>query len=181
MAADPVLDQICQFFGGPYVPLQHAYQTPTVAGIAQVRRGFDKLDDYAEYFLGMPPGTLTGCQTVIRFTDGVDVRKTFPAVTGRKHHTYRVAMYCYFWSTAPYAEDCQDQVSTVRRAVISKMRTDPTCGSGGIEAGFFHVGIPDDHGQGGEIDWAETNAVTVDQATKQGLTIRFEAHELPVG
>lgn len=182
MAADPVLDLICQFFGGAYVAAQHAYQSPTVAGINQVRRGFDKLDDFNEYFLpNLGYGSGVGCQCVIRQTDGVDRRLTLPAIVGRKHHSYSIAMYLYFWGTTAYAEDCQDQVSTVRRAIIAKMRLDPTCGSGGFEAGNFHVGIPDKFGAGGEITWVESDPVTIDGATKQSLTIRFEAHELPTG
>lgn len=182
MAADPILDQICLFFGGAYVAAQHAYQSPTVSGINQVRRGFDKLDDFNEYFqpnIGF--GTGVGCQCVIRLTDGIDRRLTLPAIQGRKHHSFSVAMYLYFWGTTAYAEDVQDQVSAVRRAVIAAMRTDPTCGSGGIEAGAFHVGIPDERGAGGEIRWFETDAVSTDGATKQGLTILYEGHEIPVG
>lgn len=182
MTADPVLDQICQFFGGAYVPGEHAYRTMIIPGINQVRRAFDKLTDYAEFFdPNMPKGSPVGAQAVIRLTDGVDRRLTVPAVTGRKHHTYRVGLYVYFWGVTEYAEDTQDQQDTVRRAVIARLRTDPTCGSGGFEAGAFHVGIEDNRGQGGDITWSQSDAVTIDGATRASLTVEFEAHEIPVG
>lgn len=182
MTADPILDQICQFFGGVYVPAFHAYRTMTISGINQVRRGFDKLTDFEEFFKpNLPDGSPVGAQAIIRLTDGVDRRLTVPAVTGRKHHSYQVGMYVYFWGTTEYAEDTQDQQDTVRRAIITKLRTDPTCGSGGIEAGAFHVGISDERGQGGEIRWSQSDAVTIDGATRASLTIEFEAHEIPVG
>lgn len=182
MTADPILDQICQFFGGAYDPNFHAYRTMLVSGINQVRRAFDKLTDYNEFFqpnVGL--GTGVGSQMIVRLTDGTDRRLTVPAVSGRKHHTYRVGMYVYFWGTSAYAEDVQDQQDTVRRAIIARLRTDPTCGSGGIEAGAFHVGISDDRGQGGDITWSQSDAVTLDGATRASLTIQYEAHEIPVG
>lgn len=180
---DPILDQICSFFGGPYVPAFHAYRTPTVAGVAQVRRGFDKLVDFAEFFVGQPAGTLTGCQIVVAFNDGVERRLTFPAVTGRKHNTIRVELNCFLWSTAPYVEDAQDQVHAIRRALIAKIRTDPTLGSGGFEAGGFQVGEADDRGAGGDITWAVGQPETDedDGSSKLYLLIQFEVHELPVG
>jgi PKD repeat protein len=181
--ADPILHQICQFFGGPYVPEFHAYRTPTVAGVAQVRRGFDKLVDFAEFFVGQPAGTLTGCQIVATFTDGVERRLTFPAVTGRKHNTIRVELHCFLWSTAPYVEDAQDQREAIRRAIVAKIRTDPTLGSGGFEAGGFQVGEADNRGAGGDITWAVSQPETDedDGSSKLYLLIGFEVHELPVG
>lgn len=182
MTVDPVLDQICQFFGGAYVPAFHSYRTMIIPGINQVRRAFDKLTDFEDFFVpNLATGSPVGAQAVIRLTDGTDRRIALPAVTGRKHHTYQVGMYVYFWGASEYAEDTQDAQDTVRRAIIARLRTDPTCGSGGIEAGQFHVGVQDDRGQGGDINWHQSDAVTVDQVTRASLTVEFEAHEFPVG
>lgn len=179
---DAILDRICQYLGGAYSASEHSYTTPTVAGVTRVRRGFDKVDDFAQFFPSGTSGQLTGCQVIVFFPQGREMRKTLPAVTGRKHRRATVELHCYFWSTAPYVEDCQDTVDDVRDALIAKLRADPTCGSGGIEAGQFHVGIPDDNGAGGDIDWAKGVPETVDQgATKQFLLITFELHDLPVG
>lgn len=179
---DPIVDAVCRYFGGAYNPTYHAYQTSIIPGIAQYRRGWDKLDDFSSYFVDMPEGTLTGCQCVVSAVRGTERRLTFPAVQGRKHNSVSLAMYLYFWSTAPYVEDCQDTVADVRQAVILALRADPTLGTGGFEAGWFHVGVADEHGSGGDIDWVQTVPVTVARgATKQGCTITFEAHEIPVG
>jgi hypothetical protein len=179
---DPIVDAICRYFGGPYDPVERAYLASTIPGVAQFRRGWDKLDDFGEYFRGMPPGSAVGCQAVVTVTRGIERRLTFPAVYGRKHNTLQISMYFYFWSSAQYVEDLQDAVADVRQATIALLRADPTVGTGGFEAGFFQVGMPDEHGSGGDIDWVQSVPVTVDrQTSKQGLTIEFEAHEIPVG
>lgn len=180
--ADPVIDLVCQFFAGPYSAADHAYIASTIAGVGTWRRGWDKLDDFANYTRGAAAGSLTGTQIIVAPELGEDRRLTMPAVVGRKHASHQLALYCYFWSTAQYVEDTQDMVYAVRSAIIAALRSDPTCGTGGIEAGYFHVGVPDEHGSGGSITWQQVPPVTDDRgATKASMIIRFEAHEIPVG
>lgn len=180
--ADPITDLVCQFFGGAYVASEHAYTASTIAGVGTWRRGWDKLDDFSLYTRGAAPGTLTGAQVVVTPELGTDRRLTLPAVVGRKHVSHQLALYCYFWSTAQYAEDTQDAVYAVRAAILTALRSDPTCGTGGIEAGFFHAGVPDEHGGGGDITWQQLPAQTDARgATKASMIMRFEAHEIPVG
>lgn len=180
--ADPIVDLICQFFAGPYSAPDHAYVASTIAGVGTWRRGWDKLDDFSLYTRGMAPGTATGAQFVVKEQQGIDRRLTMPAVQGRKHGSHLIDLYGYFWSTAAYSEDVQDALYQVRNAIVVAMRNDPTCGTGGMEAGFFQAGIPDEHGQGGEIAWNTTAVVTTTrEGHKAGLIMHFEAHEIPVG
>lgn len=181
--ADPILHQICTFFGGAFSTQRRAYITPTIAGVGQVKRGFEKNNDFAEF---QPPGSVgveTGAQIVVTMQQGVDRRLTVPAVTGRRHTSYRIQMHCFLWSTARYAEDAQDARDNLRRAILAKIRTDPTLGSGGFEAGAFQVGEADDRGGGGDIIWNQDPPETDEQSgtTKLYLFMEYEAHELPVG
>lgn len=180
--ADPIIDLVCQFFGGPYVASEHAYIASTIPGVGTWRRGWDKLDDFSQYVRGLGSGAQTGAMFVVAPELGIDRRLTLPAVAGRKHTTHQLTLDGYIWSTAQYVEDTQDTVYAIRAAIIAALRADPTCGTGGIEAGYFHVGIPDEHGGGGDITWRHTvPATNVRGATKAGLIINFEAHEIPVG
>ena len=180
--ADPVIDLVCQYFGGPYSQPDHAYVTSTIPIVGTWRRGWDKLDDFGLYTRNVAPGGLTGAMIIVAPELGEDRRLTVPAITGRKHTSHQLAFYCYFWSTAQYVEDTQDAVYVVRAAIVAALRADPTCGTGGIEAGYFHVGVPDEHGAGGNISWQQVPPTTDDRGgTKASMIIRFEAHEIPVG
>lgn len=180
--ADPILDQICKYFGGAYDPQRRAYRTPTVAGVAQVKRSFEKVNDWSEFFKPTDVGIETGCQIVVVLADGTEQRITVPAVSGRKGATYSVQMYCFIWSTARYGEDAADFRDDLRAALIAMIRADPTLGSGGFEAGGFQVG--EAHAGGaGEIRWAQDQpeADAGGGATKLFLMIEFTARSLPVG
>lgn len=175
MTAATVADQICQYFGGPYVPAFRNYRTPTVAGISLVRRAWAKRDDFADYFFGQPPGTATGCQMVVWLSDDSDRRVALPAVTGRRKVRYQVEMHCFVWSTASYAEDVTDFVYALGDAIKAKIRTDPTLGTGGIENNAFQVGEGD-----GEIALHREQGATTDEGTKAYLLVQFEAHAYDV-
>jgi len=174
-----ILDQICQFFGGPYDPLTHSYHTPTVTGLTTVRRGWAKREDYAEFFTGQPLGTMTGCVLVAQIPDTRDHRATLPAIQGRRKVHYAIELHGFIWSKAGYAEDGQDFGYTLRDAMVAKIRTDPTLGTGGIEAGNFQVGEGSEDG-GGEIATHLEQMVTEDEASKGYMLISFEAHAYDV-
>lgn len=177
MSAATVIDQVCQFFGGPYDSATHTYHTPTVAGVGTVRRAWAGHDDFADYMFGMPLGTATGCVIVVQIPDKLDgPRAALPAVQGRRRVSYSVELHCYFWSTALYVEDCQDAVYALQDAITAKIRTDPTLGTGGIENNAFQVG----EGDGRIVTHIEQGG-QVDGSTKAYMSIAFEAHAYEVG
>lgn len=187
MTAATVLDQTCQFFGGAYDPLTHTYRTPPAgllaAGLSVVRRSWAKRDDFADYItnLGSPVGVgiLTGAQMIAQIGDTRDHRVTLPAIQGRRKVHYGIDLHCFIWSKAPYSEDCQDFMYALRDALIARIRTDPTLGTGGIETGNFQVGEGSEDG-GGEIATHMEQAVTEAEDTKAYLLISFEAHAYDV-
>src|SRR5204862_827413 len=136
---------------------------PAVSGLGVVRRAWAKREDYAEFFYGQPPGTATGCQMIVQLPGGADRRLAGPSVAGRRLVRYTVELHCFVWSTAPYVEDTQDFMYALRDALIAKVRADPTLGSGGIEAGQFHVGEGGDLGGDGEITWDMSAQVDTEQ------------------
>jgi len=174
-----VLDQICQFFGGPYDAQTHTYHTPTVTGLTVVRRAFAKRDYFDDFFLGQPPGTMTGCVLIAQITDTRDHRIALPAIQGRRKVHYTVELHGFLWSKAGYVEDGQDFGYGLRDAMVAKIRTDPTLGTGGIETGNFQVGEPSEDG-GGEIVTTLNQWVTEDEASKGYILITFEAHAYDV-
>jgi len=174
-----ILDQICQFFGGPYDPVTRTYHTPTVAGLTVVRRGFAKRNYFEEFFYNAPAGTVTGCILVAQITDTRDRRVAVPAIQGRRKVHYAVELHGFLWSKAGYVEDGQDFGYGLRDAMVAKIRTDPTLGSGGIEAGNFQVGEGSEDG-GGEIVTNLNQWVTEDEASKGYMLISFEAHAYDV-
>lgn len=177
-----VLDQICQFFGGPYDATTHTYHTPTVAGLTVVRRGFAKRTYFEEFFLNAPVGTQTGCILVAQITGTRDHRVALPAIQGRRKVHYPVELHGFLWSKAGYVEDGQDFGYALRDAMVAKIRTDPTLGSGGIEnpAGTgFQAGEGSEDG-GGEIVTEINQWVTEDEASRGYMSISFEAHAYDV-
>ena len=174
-----ILDQICQFFGGAYDSATHTYHSPTVSGLTSVRRGWAKRDDYNEYFVGAPIGTTTGCLLVVQIPDTRDHRVALPAIQGRRKVHYAIELHGFIWSKANYAEDGQDFAYTLRDAIVTRIRTDPTLGTGGIENNAFQVGEGSEDG-GGEIMTHLEQMVTEDEASKAYMLISFEAHAYDV-
>lgn len=178
MSPAAILDQLCQFFGGPYDAGTHTYRTPTVTNLSVVRRAFPKRLDSAEFFIGKPPGTGTGAQMTVMLPDGGSRRIAAPAVTGgRRRVRQAVDCHCYIWSTAGYAEDTQDFAYTLLAQILAKIYTDPTCGSGGFEQAGFQVG----EGDAPDINWEYSQAETnIDEVTQGYLLMQFEAHTYEV-
>jgi len=179
VTAAAVADGVCQFFGGPYDDQTRTYRTPTIPGVGLVRRAWPREDNGADYFLGMPPGTATGCVIVVQITDTHDTRVALPAVAGRRLVRYVVELHCFFLSTARMVEDCQDAVHALHDAVKARIRTDPTLGTGGIENNAFQVG--EGAADGGEIAAHIEQGGTVNGETKAYMAISFEAHAYEVG
>lgn len=175
-----ILDQICQFFGGTYDSQTHSYHTPTVSGLTVVRRAFAKRNYFDDFFTGQPAGTQTGCVLIVQITGTRDHRQTLPAIQGRRKVHYAVELHGFLWSKAGYVEDGQDFGYALRDAMVTKIRTDPTLGSGGIENNAFQVGEGSEDG-GGEVMTELNQWVTEDEASKGYMLISFEAHTYEVG
>lgn len=181
-----VKDQVAQFLGGTYRTETHDYRTAAVGGtnitgLALVRRGYAKHEDFADFFAGAAAGAETGAWMAVWIPDKIERRLTTPAVVGRKHVRYVVELHCYVWSKARYAEDCSDFIDALDKAIVARIRTDPTLGTGGFEVGQIQAGEPDEHGAGGEIHSYAWQNTTDDGVTKGKLEISFEAHAIDVG
>lgn len=181
-----VADALCRFFGGSYQAVTHDYRTApaggtNIAGLALVRRGFAKREDYNDFFAGAAPGTMTGAWMAVWVPDKVRRRLTTPAVLGRKQVNIAVELHVYVFSKAPYAEDCNDVLDAIDAAIIALIETDPTVATGGFEAGGFQVGEGDEHGGGGELRSSKWQSSTDDNVTKGKLEVFFEAHAIDVG
>lgn len=177
MTAAAFLDTVCQYFGGAYDAATHTYHTPTVAGLGVVRRAWAREDWAGEYWNGLTVGTPTGCIMVVQIPDIIDgPRVALPGIQGRRFVRYGVELHCFFMSKALFVEDCQDAVYALRDAVTAKIRTDPTLGSGGFEAGNFDAG----EGQTPITARIEQGG-TVDGLTQAYMRISFEAHAYEVG
>lgn len=177
MTAAAFLDQVCQFFGGPYDATSHTYHTPTIAGVSVVRRAWAREDWAGEYFQQLLVGTPTGCIVIAQIADIDDgPREALPAIQGRRFVRYAFDLHCFFMSKALFVEDCQDAVYALRDAVTAKIRTDPTLGSGGIENNAFQVGEG-----GGVIRTRIEQGGNEDGLTRAYMRISFEAHAIEVG
>src|SRR5712691_4799677 len=145
MSTTSVRDGLGAFLVGPYDATQRAFLpavvgVPPVAGLWIARRGWQKDDDRRDFTRDAPAGTKTGALMVIHLDGGEEKRISVPAVLGRKQVRHRVTLYCYVRSTQPYAEDASDDAYALKDAIFTKLRTDPTCASGGFEAGGFQIG-----------------------------------------
>lgn len=169
-----IIDQVCQFFGGAYDSTQHEYTSPTVAGLSSVRRAWAKREDYMDFFRGQPPGTMTGAIMIVQIPDTADNRIALPAGTGRRIVHYTIDLHTFIWSKALYVEDAQDQGYALRDALVARIRSDFTLGTGGIENNNFMVGegAP---GAEGDIRTHLDMWVTEDESTKGYLLISFIA------
>lgn len=177
MSATAFIDTVCQFFGGPYDSTSHTYNSPTVAGLSAVRRAWAREDWAGEYFKNLTVGTATGCLMVVQIPDIIDgPRVALPGIQGRRFVRYGVDLHFWFMSKALFVEDCQDAVYAMRDAITAKIRTDPTLGSGGFEAGNF------DAGEGQQpITTRIEQGSNVDGLTQAYMKINFEAHAYEVG
>lgn len=171
MSASTVLNGLCVFFGGAFDQPTRTYRTPQVTGLGVVRRAFAKRDDRADYYLGMPVGALTGSQLVVQLPGGAERRTAMPAVKGWKRVEHKVEMHFFLVSTQPYGEDAQDEFYALRDAVIARIHTDPTCGTGGFEALGFQIG------EGLDIEWDLAQAESRAEQSKGYLLIKCTAVE----
>lgn len=181
-----VADALGRYFGGSYQAATHDYRTApgggtNVAGLALVRRGFAKRLDYADFFAGAGSGAKTGAWMAVWTSEKRRRRLTVPAVQGRKHVAVKVELHVFVFSEAPYAEECNDYLDTIDAAIVALLEADPTCGTGGLEVGQFHIGEADQWGGGPDIRSVKTECSTEDNVTKGKLEVFFEAHAVDFG
>lgn len=174
MSVQSVLDGICRYFGGAYDQPTRTYRSSPLRqyGVGVVRRAWAKRDDHADYYLGMPPGTRTGCQIVVFIPRQSEHRIAVGGEhNGMKQITYEVVLNCFIRSACSYAEDAQDDVHALRDALIAHMRLDRTLGGAVFQAGE-HI----DGGMDG-IDVRYGQPETKAELTKSFLEITFAAIE----
>lgn len=173
MSASAALDGICRYFGGPYDEVTRTYRSSPVPGVGVVRRAFAKSDDHAQYFLGQPPGSRTGCQIVVTIYRKTEFRIALGGEHGGwKQNTFDVELACFIRSESRNAEDAQDDVYALGDSLIEWLRLDRTLGGAVFQAGeAMQRGsgvVTTDYGQ----------PVTKAELTKSFLSIKFQACEL---
>lgn len=178
MSSSSVVDQICKFFGGPYVAAFKYYGTPQVTGLGAVRRALPKDADATQWYLGMPDGTESGSVMRVRVQTGAETRVAFAGATsGGKKVAHNVELLVQVRSTARDAEDVEDYTRSLLDAIRDHIHADRTCGSGGLEVGGFQAG-EDYEGPGTDvIEWEMSEVDTSAGGSKQTLAIRFSASE----
>lgn len=176
MAELSVVDQICQYFGGPYDPQRHSYRTPqlSVPGVVMgtVRRAKPKRWDNADFYLGAV-GQPIGCALMFFLSPGTESREGFGGETaGLKKVSHAVDVFAFVRAFAPYAEDVQDALYGVQAAIRAHIHSDRTCGSGGIEVGGFLVGESPPW-----IRWQDSEVESTAEKTEALAIGRFAANE----
>lgn len=176
MTAATVVDQIAQYFGGPYDPNRRSYRTPqlSVPGVVMgtVRRAKPKRWDNNDFYLGAV-GQPIGCALMFFLTPGIESREGFGGETaGLKKVSHSIDLYCFVRSESPYAEDVQDALYGIQDAIRAHIHADRTCGSGGIEAGGFLVGESPPW-----IRWMDSEVESTAEKSQALVTARFSANE----
>ncbi|MEV7034635.1 hypothetical protein AB0N99_30940 [Streptomyces sp. NPDC093272] len=175
MSIQSALDGICRYFGGPYDEQTRTYRSSplTKYGVGVVRRAWAKRDDHQDYFWGQDAGARTGCQIVVYIPRSSETRFAVGGEHGgHKNVVYEVQLCCYIRSRTGYAEDAQDDVHTLRDALVEHLRADRTLGGAVFEAGE-HV-----DGGNGSIDFDYGQPETKAELTKCFLLMTFPALEI---
>lgn len=185
MPAASIANQICRFFGGTYDATTHTYRTPQITvpnASPVVRRAAPKRDDHqGDYYAVPTDGMPVGCLILILIEGGSDTRDApgFPG-SGIREVRHTVRMHAFLRCLDNYAEDAQDTEYALLDAVRAKLLTDPTCGSGGLEAGYltgFQVGEAS-RGQSW-FRWTLSPVETTPrELSKAYLQMEFEAVEI---
>lgn len=183
MSGASIANQLCVYFGGPYVAGQHSYRTPqiTVPNMDPVvRRATPKRDDHqGDYFAAPNPGVPIGCLIFIHLARGREKRIAVAGATsGVKHVTWNAGLHCFLRCESSYVEDAQDAEYALLDAIRAHIEADRTCGSGGFEAGYG-VGFQAGEGDSTGIEWDLSPVVTTPRdLSKAYVSVTFAVSEL---
>lgn len=175
-----VADTIATFLAGPYDAATRLYHsstpgTPVVAGLYSLKRARPKQWDGAEYDYGMQPGvTQIGCTGIVLVEGGTESRIAVAGATsGVKMVRHDVQIDFMLRGTSAHAEDVEDAQRALWDAVVARIRSDRTCGSGGFEVGGFQIAETD--------PWLRhtfSSVTTSNNVSKAAMILTTEAHEL---
>lgn len=174
MTVRTALHGICTYFGGPYDPDTRTYHSSPLAdvGVSVVRRAWARDDSKAQYFEGLPDGARTGCLIVVHIPRSYENRVALGGEHGgMKRIAYEVELFVYIRSTAPHAEDAQDDTYTLRDALVEWMRQDRTLGGAVAQAGEYIDGAA------GGIEFQYGQAEVTAGLVKDFLQMTFGAIE----
>jgi hypothetical protein len=166
---------VAQFFGGTnYDSLSRAYRGngPLFSsGLSTVRAYRSKRLSDEEYVLGQAAGRGMGAYMIVEMPSSIEIRRTLPAVTGRKRKTYTVNLHTYHLAYQDHAEDAEADCDALSEAIEDLIHADVTLGtatsSGAMiyQAGESHMGIRT----------AILPSATIKEKTKTYIRISFEA------
>jgi len=173
-----VRDGIGVYLVGPYNAIERGYLpaivgAPPISGLNVGRRAWQKNDDKRDFTRDAPAGTRSGALLIVHVGSGEERRIAVAGqAQGMKQVVHAVTLHVYVQSMEPLAEDAQDFAYALKDAIFNRIRTDPTCNSGGFEGGGFQIG------EGGDpwLRWMMPPPATSAEMTRIYLRIECEAH-----
>jgi hypothetical protein len=140
-----VRNGIAQFFGGTtYDETTRSYRGsgPLIPdGLTVVRPyGAKRINDQ-DYVLGQAAGRGMGAYMLVALPQDKEIRRTMPAVIGRKRVTYSTVLAVYHLAEKAYAEDAEADVDQLADAIKDLIHGDPSLGGICYQAGENELGI----------------------------------------
>lgn len=138
---------IAQFFGGAQYDIEaRAYRGtgPLFSnGLCTVRAYRSKRVSDSDYVINQVIPRGMGAYMIVELPSDVEIRRTTPAVTGRKRIMYQVSLHTYHLAYETHAEDAEADVDDLAEAIKGLIHGDVTLGTAGMiyQAGESHMGI----------------------------------------
>lgn len=169
-----LVDSLCRFFGGPYAPATLDYRTPTVTGLGSVRRGLLSHQDPTYFYTTIPTGHWS--LLVVSLSRWDEERQTMGVGTGLKRRRNRVELGLFTRSVEANPSLAFDDVLVLVDALVTRIESDPDCGTGGWERGgvSFGEGSP----SGLSVDYAQPppsgkTAYTLQRVVISGVVTQY--------
>lgn len=177
MTYTSTLDTLCTFFGGPYDAARQIYANPgapPVAGLYAVKRGEPKSVDPTWWKYGANPPPAIGAMGFVFLSDNNSSERRIAlggATSGIKKVAIDVNIQIGFRADTNDAEPVEDAITAMVDAMLARIRSDRTCGSGGFELGGLQIAETDPW-----LRWRNSKPKTSAGGTKASLFFMTEAH-----
>lgn len=136
---------IARFFGGTtYDTASRSYRGngPLQAnGLSTVRAYAPKRVSDRDYVIGQTAGRGMGAFMEVCMPSDREIRRAFPAGSGKKRITYQVILSVFHLAHQNYAEDAEADVDLLAEAVKGLIQGDVTLGGVAYQAGESAAGI----------------------------------------
>jgi hypothetical protein len=136
---------VAQFFGGTdYDAKSRSYRGngPLLShGLSVVRPYGAKRVSDMDYVNAQSAGRGMGAYMVVGLPTDKEIRRSMPAVTGRKRLTYLTTLACFHLAHKQYAEDAEADVDQLIDAIKDLVHADPSLGGICYQAGENETGM----------------------------------------